>query len=190
MGALTLEESRCDFAAEMLHRQGRLRLRAFGTSMLPNLWPGDVALVQSCTFADVERGDIVLCRREGGFQLHRVVSKTECPAQLITRGDAMPCCDTPTTPQEILGKTQKVIRRENTVVSWRKPPLAMRLLGRVFAHSDLCLRITLRLRTEWERLLGKGLTKSWHQGKYDELPYSGIADETRSSLVCCEESRG
>jgi|SRR5215510_9830079 len=190
MGAPTLEQSRCDFAAEMLLRQGNLYLKAFGTSMLPSIWPGDVAQVQSCTFAEVELGDIVLCRREGGFQLHRVVRKTDHPAKLVTRGDAMPSCDTPAKPQEILGKTQKIIRKENIVASWRTPPFAKRVLGRLLAHSDLCLRITLRLRGEWERLLADGLRSSWHPSKRDSLPYSGIADKTRSNLVCCEERRG
>src|SRR5207237_9662358 len=78
------EATKCDLASQVLRSTGELRLRALGLSMLPSLWPGDILSIQSCTFEDVARGDIVLCSREGQFVIHRIVGKSEDRQFLIT----------------------------------------------------------------------------------------------------------
>src|SRR5713226_259920 len=114
MNAQARAESKCSLAAEVLHSWGMLRLRTRGISMLPTLWPGDLVTVQSCSFAEVKPGELVLCVREGRFLVsHRIVSKcsAESGAFLITRGDCMPKEDAPVPPGELLGKITEIRRK-------------------------------------------------------------------------------
>jgi len=60
MNAQARAESKCSLAAEVLHSWGMLRLRTRGISMLPTLWPGDLVTVQSCSFEQVDPGEVVL----------------------------------------------------------------------------------------------------------------------------------
>jgi len=47
-------------AAEVLRRSGRLRLRVFGASMLPTLWPGDEVDLAGCSLRDAAPGEIIV----------------------------------------------------------------------------------------------------------------------------------
>ena len=42
-----------------------VRLRVYGESMLPSLWPGDVVEIESCSLEEVVSGEIVLAERDG-----------------------------------------------------------------------------------------------------------------------------
>ena len=54
---------KCDLAADVSRRFGVLRLRVTGFSMLPSIWPGDIACVSR---VDAYRpGDVVLFSRNG-----------------------------------------------------------------------------------------------------------------------------
>jgi len=147
MSTPTLEQSRCSLAAEVLLRRGILTLKAFGTSMLPTLWPGDVVAIQSCDFNEAAAGDIVLCMRDGRFYLHRLTKKTS-PGNnlLLTRGDSMPAPDPPVIASEVLGKVTEIRRGHRVIAPTRRPSPAMWALGRLLGHSNFCLRVALRLR--------------------------------------------
>jgi signal peptidase I len=98
-------------AAEVLRVSGELFLRAFGASMLPSIWPGDVLTIHTSRTQDLRRGDIVLYARGEGFVIHRVVEAgTDA---LITRGDACRANDLPVDSSEVLGRVA-LIRRGRT----------------------------------------------------------------------------
>lgn len=79
-----------------------VRLKVYGESMLPSLWPGDVVEIASCTPHDVQPGDIVLALRDGRLFLHRVV--TTQPDGFVLRGDSMPGPDPLLFPEALLGR--------------------------------------------------------------------------------------
>ncbi len=144
MGIPTFEESRCSLAIEVLQRQGSLSLRVFGSSMLPTLWPGDVTAIQACDFDEARVGDILLLVRESRFCLHRVIHKSA--ESVVTRGDSMPDRDPAFAPGEVVGKLREIHRSGRAVVPAHRLSGGSWLLGRLFAHSDFCLRVALRLR--------------------------------------------
>src|ERR1700675_3315645 len=110
------DECGCALAAETLRSWGVLKLRAWGVSMLPTLWPGDVLTVHSLAPEQVEPGDIVLFMRQGRFFIHRVASKDlmRDEAPLITRGDCMSEDDPPVSRGELLGRVVEVRRPGST----------------------------------------------------------------------------
>src|SRR5260221_9423978 len=62
---------KCDLAADVIRRFGALRLRVNGFSMLPSIWPGDIAWVSRVVA--FRPGDVVLFSRKGRRFVHRVV---------------------------------------------------------------------------------------------------------------------
>jgi hypothetical protein len=106
----TRDQLKHNLAAEVLQTAGSFRLAAFGYSMLPTLWPGDLLTIQAQSFDQVEAPDIVLFRRDGRFFIHRILHKIDGSPdrRLITRGDALPEADLPVSPEELLGKIVRV----------------------------------------------------------------------------------
>src|SRR2546421_12828298 len=104
-------------AAEVLRRTGRLRLQVRGESMLPTLWPGDIAEIAACSLHDIGRADIVLAFRDGRFFLHRLLSRTH--ETFLTRGDSMPNADPAFPSDAFLGKLVAVIRNGQTISAMR-----------------------------------------------------------------------
>lgn len=64
-------------AAEVLWTTGSLRLAAFGYSMLPTLWPGDLLTIQAQSFDQIQAADVVLFARVERFFIHRVLRRLE-----------------------------------------------------------------------------------------------------------------
>src|SRR5256885_12962003 len=75
-------------AVEALRGSGSLRLQVRGESMLPTLWPGDIAEIAACPLEEVRRGEIVLAFRDHRFFLHRFLARQD--NSFRTRGDSMP----------------------------------------------------------------------------------------------------
>ena len=140
---LSMEQCRCELAAEALRRSGTLTLKAFGTSMLPTLWPGDLARVQSCSFEDIQRADIVLYKRDDRFYLHRVIQKA-ADGWLITRGDSMPGDDPRLASQDLVGKVTEIQHGNQGFAPVKKLSLRAYLTGRILGHSSYCLRLVLK----------------------------------------------
>jgi uncharacterized repeat protein (TIGR01451 family) len=72
----------------LLHRGAKVRLRAQGQSMQPNIFNNDVVVVSPAAHDDVQRGDVVMTRGGDGFRIHRLVCEDFATGEVITRGDA------------------------------------------------------------------------------------------------------
>jgi len=126
-------------AGEVVRTFGGIRLRVFGTSMVPAILPGDLISVQRSGMFEISRGEIVLYAREGRMFAHRVVGCLDSPegSLLIARGDRFRHNDPPISSSELLGK---VISIERGNFQWRPAP---------------CL-------TGWERMIVHFLRNSDH----------------------------
>jgi hypothetical protein len=116
------EDHKLGLAAEMLRCHGTLQLKAWGTSMLPSVWPGDLLTIQTAAFDEVVPGDIVLVRRDNRFFLHRLVERRRVQDcfSWITRGDAMYDCDPPAAASELLGRVAGIRRGNRSFVPSRR----------------------------------------------------------------------
>jgi signal peptidase I len=138
-------QSRNNLAVEVLQKTGALRLSAFGYSMLPTLYPGDILDIRREALSAIQPGDVVLYAREGRFFIHRNLCAVSTRSQtaLVTRGDAMPHADEPVLPEELLGKVVSLERGAETRVvppctSWR------RAVGLALAYSGRLRSLVLR----------------------------------------------
>jgi len=102
-----------ELAAEILERFSALRFVAYGSSMLPSIYPGDCLTVKSFGSLAPSCGNIVLCRRGDRFCVHRIVgiSGEGADARYILRGDALLEDDPPVLLRELLGRVTSVLRR-------------------------------------------------------------------------------
>jgi signal peptidase I len=126
------QEIRCEVAAEVLRASGELRLRVFGGSMLPSIWPGDVLLIRRAAPADMEPGGLVLYARNGGFVVHRIVRKNG--DMLTTRGDALREDDEPVPFSQALGKVAMIERSGAQFAPREKLKRPDRLLSLLMAY--------------------------------------------------------
>ena len=137
----SLSPQREALAVEALRRTCRLRLQVRGESMLPTLWPGDVAEIAACSISDVRRGEIVLAFREGRFFLHRFIAPREHDG-FLTRGDSMPGPDPVFPADALLGKLMHVVREGQTVSVPARP--WSRVVGMFFCYCSSARRAALR----------------------------------------------
>jgi signal peptidase len=144
MSALTPGDCARSLAVEVLRASGELQLKVTGTSMLPTLWPGDLARIQSRPSSLIRPGDVVLFERERRLFIHRVVRVS--PGQdgfVTTRGDCMTQDDAPIAAAEVLGRITAV-QRGNRPVAMGAVSQSQRLLGWLLGRWDLLCRIALR----------------------------------------------
>ena len=80
--------------ADVLTRHGRLRVRAFGSSMLPAIRPGDVLCIEQCTPEAARPGRSSSPGTANAFSPHRLVRKDRHGGEdlLVTRDDALLAC--------------------------------------------------------------------------------------------------
>jgi hypothetical protein len=112
------EDSKLGLAAEVLRCHGIVRLKAWGTSMLPSVWPGDLLTIESAIYDELVPGDIVLVLRDKRFLVHRLVEGRpgrDCVC-LITKGDAIPHNDPPAAASELLGRVVRIRRANRSFV--------------------------------------------------------------------------
>jgi hypothetical protein len=132
-----------ELAAEILTSGNTLRLRAFGTSMLPSVWPGDVLSVEPKPEHEIVAGDIVLVARRNRFFIHRLIEKRD--SCCITRGDSLPHSDDPVNSSEVLGRVSLIHKKNRTIVANRRRPLFNRALAWMLCHSSTFRTVALRL---------------------------------------------
>jgi Peptidase S24-like len=131
---------RSGLVADALRLGGRLRLRVYGESMLPTLWPGDVVEIASCSPDDIRPGEIVLARRDGRLFLHRLV--TPCTSSGFTlRGDSMPGPDLRFSAEALLGR---LVGSTDDGRDFSAGPL-FRTLGLVFCYFGMARRLALKI---------------------------------------------
>ena len=58
-------ELACGLAEEVVRTFGEVRLRVFGTSMVPSILPGDLVLIQRASLHEISAGEVVLFLRDG-----------------------------------------------------------------------------------------------------------------------------
>lgn len=140
------DQSRNNLAVEVLRKTGVLRLTAFGYSMLPTLYPGDILTIRREGLAGIEAGDIVLYTRGGRFFIHRNLNslQTDSGVALVTRGDSMPHADQPVTASELLGKVVNIERGGEPKPVPSCTPLR-RAFGLMLAYSGRLRTLALRL---------------------------------------------
>jgi hypothetical protein len=142
-------ETLCGIGREKSDRPQNIRMRVYGESMLPTLWPGDIVEIAPCAPQELRAGEIVLATREGRFFLHRLLALGQRDGFLL-RGDSMPGVD-PLFPWEaLLGRLVRLESRCGVSSSafalhpgWSAK--LSRVLGFLFCHIGLAKRIALRI---------------------------------------------
>jgi hypothetical protein len=140
------EQSKHNLAVEVLRSTGMLRLTAFGHSMLPTLFPGDILTVKAEPLPEIQVGDVVLFARQGRFFIHRNLRHLG-PASstlLLTRGDSMPHADEPVTADELLGKIVTFERGNHPPAPVPPCSAGRRLAGLILAYSGRLRSLALR----------------------------------------------
>jgi signal peptidase I len=134
---------RSALAVECLRRTGSLRLRVYGESMLPAVWPGDVVEIKRCSLEDLRPGQIVLAWREGRLFLHRLLAPVTSSGFLL-QGDSLPEPDPWFPPQAVLGRLVACAAANRGRRRLYSPGLS-RACGRLLCHFAPARRIALRL---------------------------------------------
>jgi signal peptidase I len=142
-----VEQQKLELATMLLRSGGTIRIRAFGTSMLPTIWPGDIILIEGSACDRLARGDVVLIKREESIVVHRLIN-TDYP-QWSTRGDAMPQNDPPVRPGDVLGRVREIHRGTRVIIANGQVRPHQRMLAWILCHSWLCRRAALRAHSVW-----------------------------------------
>ena len=113
-------ERRLDDVAQisrLLEQQGRITLRVRGSSMLPWVRPGDVAIIRQAGIDDVRCGDVVLFKHESRLFVHRLVEKqgTLREARFLAKGDAHPGPDGIVDRDLVLGRVVRIYRGKKQI---------------------------------------------------------------------------
>jgi hypothetical protein len=172
-------------AGEVIRTFGGIRLRVFGTSMVPAILPGDLISVQRASVAEISRGEIVLYSRNGRMFVHRVVGCMQCPegSRLIARGDRFLHNDPPISSSELLGR---VISIERGNFQWRPAPCLSgweRMIVHFLRNSDQATYLYLRLAAL--RAVGARFTVNAHRERH-AVPLQGVANQCQRSAGSAE----
>ena len=144
----TPEDPKLGLAAEILRCRGTIHLKAWGASMLPTVWAGDLLTIESVAYDEVIAGDIVLVLCHHRFFIHRLVERRQGQDcfSLITRGDAMPHDDPPAAVSELLGRVARIRRGNRSFIPNRRLSLRHSALAWMLCRSDRFRGLTLRIR--------------------------------------------
>jgi signal peptidase len=140
-------QEKLSLAADVLRSGYRLSLKVLGASMFPTIWPGDILAIEPVRTEGLRSGDIVFVIRESRVLVHRLRHKIETPQgpSWITRGDAVLSDDPPMVASQVLGKVVGRLRGNNRRILPVRFGISGRALSWMFCHSDLSLRLALRL---------------------------------------------
>jgi signal peptidase I len=145
----------CDLAGDVVRTFGDVRLRVYGTSMVPSILPGDVISVRHAGPFEISPGEIVLYSREGRLFAHRVVAHagSHGDPRLITRGDRLSHNDPPVSSSELLGRVTSIQRGgergHRHVQPSSNPNVWERMIVRVLQASDWATYLYVRLAGYW-----------------------------------------
>ena len=123
--------------ADVLTRHGRLRVRAFGSSMIPAIRPGDVLCIEHCTPEAARPGDVLFTRHGDRVFAHRLVRKERRGGEdvLVTRGDALWHADPSQPASMLLGRVTGISRGGVTLASSRSITWLQRLYGMTLTEA-------------------------------------------------------
>lgn len=143
---------RCELAAEVTARFGRVCARASGTSMVPAVHPGDLVFIDRLTPLELKVGDIVAFRRHDRWVIHRLASLIPDPRDpqaeahwCVTRGDRIRHGDPPVRDSEIIGRVTYIERAGARFLVSRRQGEVQQLTGMLLSFSDLATSLYLRL---------------------------------------------
>ena len=152
----------CGLTGEIVRTFGAVRLRVFGTSMVPSVLPGDVIHVQRANLSEIAPGEIVMYLRDERLFVHRVVGRTGEPdgPRLITRGDRLTYNDPLVSSSELLGRVTSIqtydgrwhreVRPAKRLTAWEQ------LFAKLLRTSDSATILYLRLARYVPSLLSRG----------------------------------
>jgi signal peptidase I len=150
-------ELACGLAAEIVRAFGEVRLRVFGTSMVPSILPGDLVTIRRASLNSISPGEVVLFLREERLFVHRVVARRTAgssnnPEQscLITRGDRLRRDDLPVSSADLLGRVVCVERGNRKIQLL--PTTSNRLMVRLLRSSDRMTYLFLGLAACWRTI--------------------------------------
>jgi hypothetical protein len=124
--------------ANALAKRGHVSMRVHGTSMLPWVRPGNIALIRQTSVENVRCGDIVLFRRDTHLFVHRIVEKRGLldTAQLFSKGDAHPTSDGQVKEGQLLGRVVRIYKDGDGIDLDAPGQLALGLLmSKLSLHS-------------------------------------------------------
>lgn len=131
----------CELIADIVRDFGEVCLKVTGVSMIPALWPGDTITVRCHDPAELRCGQIVLYKRGEKLIAHRITSLHD--GFITTRGDSLLQDDPLMTESDIVGFVMSASRNGRCIplhqFFWQ------RVCSMVIRHSDVCLRVVLRL---------------------------------------------
>ena len=147
----------CGLTGDIVRTFGEVRLRVFGTSMVPSILPGDLISVERAEVTEISNGEVVLYSREGRLFAHRVVGRAGSGDQsiLITRGDRLRYNDPPVSSGELLGRVISIERGDRQVDTFAKATGLNRPLIRLLQASDRATYLYLRLASLWGTIVGR-----------------------------------
>ena len=130
---------------EHLSARGRVCLRVRGSSMLPWVRSGDVAVIRRGSLDAVRCGDVVLFARDDRLVVHRLIEKRgEFAAErFLIKGDAHPKADGLFGSEEILGRVVRIYRGGRRIELDSPGQLALGLfVSQVSARSPFWYAVT------------------------------------------------
>jgi signal peptidase I len=135
----------CGLAGEIVRSFGVVRLRVFGTSMVPSILPGDLISIERADVLEVSYGDVVLYSRDGRMFVHRVMAHagSSDEPRLITRGDRLCYNDPPVSSTELLGRVTSIERGDRKIEPLDKPARPNRVLVKLLQTSDRATHLYL-----------------------------------------------
>jgi signal peptidase I len=150
-------ELACGLAEEVVRTFGEIRLRVFGTSMVPAILPGDLVSIHRAKLQDISTGEVVLFLQKRRLFVHRVVDRNVMAAwnspeepRLITRGDRLRHNDLPVSSPELLGRVVSIERGNRKVELLASGP--NHLIAPLLQSSDRVTSVYLRLAAFWPAL--------------------------------------
>jgi hypothetical protein len=139
------EHLKLNLWVESLRCCGSVVLKAWGTSMLPSVWPSDLLTIQNVSTEEIVPGDIVLVLRNHRFFIHRLVEKR--PGlhghSWITKGDAMRHNDPPVTG--LLGRVTEIRRGNRSLAPRRRMSRVQSAMAWILGHSHRFRNLALRV---------------------------------------------
>ncbi len=167
-----------------------VRLKVYGESMLPALWPGDVVEVANCSIDDLLPGDIVLAMRDGRLFLHRFVATQ--PGGFVLRGDSVPGPDPAFPPEALLGRLVRDGHEKQDVAGPRRRPRFgarwlsakwSRVAGLLLCYCSVGRRLALRLHMRG-KTTGSDLRKSEPAGALASLELNSAGLDVTEAGTC------
>jgi len=103
--------------ADALKRRGRISMYVQGTSMLPLVRPGDVALIRRDKLENMRSGDVVLFQRGNHLLAKRIGEDDDLAAhrELEMDGEDLENSSNPRDGQECLGQIVRLQRKEEQI---------------------------------------------------------------------------